>query len=94
MSKHWRETVKVHPAADLFPMRSDEELDALAADIKKNGLQHKLVFWGPNHKIEPKDYQLLDGRNRIEAMVRAGIQVDLSLLSQMNCAKAIPDPYA
>lgn len=90
----WRDTVKVHPAADLFPPMNDAELDELGRDIKKNGLQHKLVFWAPNHKIEPKDYQLLDGRNRIEAMVRAGVQVDLNLLSQMNCAKAIPDPYA
>jgi hypothetical protein len=90
----WRNHIKVHPAAEMFPMMSDVELDALAADIKKNGLQHRAVFWATSHKVQPKDYQLVDGRNRIEAMVRAGIQVDLSLHAIHNCAKAIPDPYA
>jgi hypothetical protein len=35
----WRDLIKVHPAADAFPMLSEEELDALAEDIKANGLQ-------------------------------------------------------
>jgi hypothetical protein len=42
--------VRVHPAADLFPMMADAELDELAADIAKNGLQHGLVFWTPDDK--------------------------------------------
>ena len=29
----WRQTMRVHPAADVFPMLSDDELDALGADI-------------------------------------------------------------
>ena len=36
----WRDTCAVHPAADVFPMMSDEEIDDLAADIKKHGLSH------------------------------------------------------
>jgi hypothetical protein len=32
--------VRIHPAAGLFPMMSDAELDELAADIAKNGLRH------------------------------------------------------
>ena len=40
----WRDAYEVHPAADVFPMMSDEELDALAADIKANGLKVPLLF--------------------------------------------------
>lgn len=56
----------IHPAAELFPLISDELLDDLAEDIKQHGL------------LEPcwlnKDGLLLDGRNRIRACQRAGIK--------------------
>ena len=55
----------VHPAAAaLGPMRSDEELNKLAADIKAHGLRVPLVV---------KDGYLIDGRNRREACRRAGV---------------------
>ena len=38
----WRDQYKVHPAADVFPMMSDEELEALGDDIKKNGLRQPI----------------------------------------------------
>jgi hypothetical protein len=63
----WRSTYKVHPAADVFPMMSDEELAELGEDIKKRGLTSSIV-------ISP-DGLLLDGRNRLEAMERAGVAV-------------------
>jgi len=56
----------VHPAAELFPMMSDEELKALADDIKRNGLQQPVVLYGA---------QLLDGRNRWRACEMAGVEV-------------------
>lgn len=56
----------VHPVAALFPMMSDEELDALAEDIKANGLQQPLVY--------DRDGVLIDGRNRQEACRRAGVE--------------------
>jgi hypothetical protein len=31
-AQSWREGIKVHPAADMFPMMSETELDELAAD--------------------------------------------------------------
>jgi hypothetical protein len=57
---------EVHPAADVWPMMADDEIDALAADIKANGLIHPLV-------VTPKG-ELLDGRNRFAACARAGVE--------------------
>jgi phage N-6-adenine-methyltransferase len=56
----------VHPAADLFPMLPDAELAELADDIAKRGLNHAIVL--------TKDGVLLDGRNRMVACTRAGVQ--------------------
>jgi hypothetical protein len=56
------EGVEAHPAADLFPMMPDSELDDLAKDIAKpHGLQNQLVWL---------DGRLLDGRNRLAAITR------------------------
>ena len=57
--------MKVHPAAEIFPMLSEEELTELAEDIKANGLLHPLIV---------KDGVLVDGRNRREACRRAGVE--------------------
>jgi hypothetical protein len=40
---HWRDKYKVHPAADVFPMLSDDELAKLGEDIKANGLQSPII---------------------------------------------------
>lgn len=58
----------VHRHADLFPMLSDEELDELAEDIKKNGLRYPLVVQEIDEVLT-----LIDGRNRREACRRAGV---------------------
>jgi hypothetical protein len=57
----WRDGVTVHPAAELFPMTSDTELDELAGDIAKHGLQEPIVWFNG---------QLLDGRRRLAAIAR------------------------
>lgn len=62
---------EVHPAAELFPLMSDEELDALAADILANGLRQPLVLDGEG--------RLLDGRNRLAACGRAGVTPDYTV---------------
>src|SRR5215467_13827498 len=78
----WRERIKVHPAADLFPMMPDDELDALAKDINENRLQQPVVLWTPTLLKDlpsrgknkfPKEIYLLDGRNRLEAIERANV---------------------
>jgi ParB-like chromosome segregation protein Spo0J len=58
--------IQVHPAASLFPMMTNAELDDLAADIVANGLQQPPVW------IETAGggSQLLDGRNRAAAIAR------------------------
>jgi ParB/Sulfiredoxin domain len=56
----------IHPAADAFPMMTDEELADLAEDIKANGLIHPI--------ITDTDGVLLDGRNRLKACYLAGVE--------------------
>jgi len=74
----WRDKYKVHPATDLFPMMSDAELEKLGEDIKMNGLADELVIWVPDTThYYPQDIStfgsIVDGRNRLEAMERCGI---------------------
>jgi hypothetical protein len=82
-TQNWRDWVKVHPAADMFPMMSEAELDELGKDIAANGLRQSPVVYH-----EGETTWLLDGRNRLEAMQRAGIEPP----TRMGCLKDI-DPY-
>src|ERR1019366_2646886 len=91
--------MKVHPAAALFPMMSDVELNALAADITKNGLEHPIVVLVEGrasiggderydlYEVRLRGGQILDGRNRFEACRRAGVEPEL-------CAIDSDDPVA
>ena len=56
---------QLHPACAAWPPMLDHEIEALAADIKVNGL-HEPITLTPDDK-------LLDGRNRAEACERAGV---------------------
>ena len=55
----------VHNCADIYPMLSYEEMQALADDIKENGLIHEIVVQGN---------VVIDGRNRLEACKLAGVE--------------------
>jgi|SRR5215471_1235669 len=54
-----------HPAAAIFPMMERAELETLAADIKANGLIEPILLY---------QGKILDGRNRAESCVIAGIE--------------------
>ena len=90
----WRDHLKVHPAADLFPLMSPDELRALGEDIKKNGLRTKIaVIVGDDG--EP---YLIDGRNRLDAMELVGPAVNLFEGGERVCTRdpdgPAHDPYA
>ena len=72
----WRDKYKVHPFADDFPMMSDKELDALGANIVANGLKQPITFWDADKGTPRSQRLLVDGRNRMEAMERVGLDLD------------------
>jgi hypothetical protein len=57
--------IPVHPAAELFPLMSEDELKALAEDMGSNGQRLPCLKWKG---------KLLDGRNRYIAARLAGIK--------------------
>jgi hypothetical protein len=65
---NWREHLRIHPAADLFPPMSAAELKELASDIWKNGLRAPIVGWASS-----EGQFLLDGRNRLDALAQLGL---------------------
>lgn len=57
--------IKVHPAADIFPLLFGAEFEGLKADIKKHGVLERPAYLGG---------LLLDGRNRVRACEELGIE--------------------
>ena len=86
----WRDNIKVHPAADLFPMISEAELRELGEDIKANGLRNRIVFWGERLGSEAF---LLDGRNRLAAMEMVGLPTTNLNRTTVYGGEGV-DPYA
>jgi hypothetical protein len=89
----WRSMVAVHPAADLFPMMGDDELDELAKDIEANSLRSLLSIW---RSLPGAMWQLLDGRNRVAAMARLpdGDELIRGAIGLANQHEAHVDPWA
>jgi ParB-like chromosome segregation protein Spo0J len=56
--------MRIHPAAELFPMMTPEELRGLAEDIKRHGLRRPIVRF---------EGTVLDGRNRLKACEMEGV---------------------
>lgn len=61
--------ISIHPAAAIFPMMSDDELANLAESIKTHGLREKIhAIISVNQSTT--DWEVIDGRNRLEALRR------------------------
>ena len=90
----WRDKFLVHPFADKFPLMADDELAALGADIVANGLKHPIVFWDTNKGTPEFQRFLIDGRNRLEAMERVGLDLDAAYAgkSARSLSTAIRSP--
>jgi N6-adenosine-specific RNA methylase IME4/ParB-like chromosome segregation protein Spo0J len=56
---------ETHPAANIFPLLDGAELDALAEDIRAHGQRNPVIVIGT---------KVLDGRNRLLACARLGIE--------------------
>jgi len=68
-----KDTMKIHPLAEMFPMMPDDELAELAEDIRENGLLHPIIL--------DADGQLIDGRNRLAACKLANVEPRFEELS-------------
>jgi hypothetical protein len=98
----WRDILKIHPAAELFPLMLPAELRELGKDIEANGLKSPVALWSDGKSPAV----LLDGRNRLDAIeIATGIPVEIGAPSIMAgkdflaCDKVIVldksvDPYA
>jgi ParB-like chromosome segregation protein Spo0J len=96
MSKSWRDFLPVHPACAMFDPLAPDELQALGEDIRKNGLTSPIVVWRQPDTTAPG--QLLDGRNRLDAMELVGLQVvgddDLIDVPWIEQVEPPIDPFA
>jgi hypothetical protein len=72
--------ITIHPAAAIFPMMSDEELAEMADSIKKHGLREKIhAVISANENTT--DWEVIDGRNRLEALRRYLKVSDVDLIA-------------
>jgi hypothetical protein len=90
--KGWRDVLPVHPAAELFPPMTPEELRELADDIKAHGLREacSVIEVAKSPFVwNGKPVALLDGRNRMDAIELA----DLCTGKRWRVVSSRTDPY-
>ena len=61
-----------HPIAGIFPLLEGDELEALADDIRQNGLRQPVTLY---------EGKVLDGRNRVTACLMAGVKPTTQLFT-------------
>src|SRR5947209_9015560 len=67
----WRDQKKIHPACDVFPLMSPDDLRALADDIRANGLKVPIE----TRSTDDGELYVIDGRNRLDALELLAIQL-------------------
>lgn len=72
---------EIHPLADLFPMLPDDDLDALAESIAEHGQREPITL--------DADGRLIDGRNRLAACERAGVDPTFAALLSLTDESAV-----
>jgi len=95
--KSWRDFYKVHPAADVFPMLPEDELRKLGEDIAANGLKEPIALFRAKDDADAKRTCILDGRNRLAAIVLVGLKIDpewpRSGFPQVRWIHSVPEAY-
>lgn len=71
MTNNKIKTYEIHELANLVPMASKKEFEALKYDIKKNGLKDPVILW---------ENKIVDGRNRQLACNLLGIEFEVTKL--------------
>lgn len=71
--------MKVHPAADIFPMVPDDGLQSLAESIKTNGLRFPIVVREVPNDDGELEREIIDGRNRLRACEIARVEPAFTL---------------
>ncbi len=72
--KSWRDCYQVHPACEVFPAPSKDELRKLADDIDANGLEVPIQTRHVAGADGGRTY-VIDGRSRLDAMESLGWQI-------------------
>jgi hypothetical protein len=79
-AKSWRDAgLRIHPAANEFPLMKDYDqkaLKALGKDIKQTGMQVPIVLLA-DYSGADTIYSLVDGRNRLDGLEAVGVHVNL-----------------
>jgi len=105
--KSWRDVIKVHPAADLFPMMSDEEVDALGNDMLKQAaaglvetMADGMAIFAPNansyRRLRPELYVPMNatwGYNNRGVAVRVPVSGAADRRLEHRVAGADANPY-
>ena len=74
-------TGEIHPYADRWPMRTPDEIEAMAESIRANGLRFPIV-------LTPEGV-LVDGRNRLRACEVAGITPTFEARGELTSEDAV-----
>jgi hypothetical protein len=86
----WRDDFKVHPAADIFPMLPEDELAKLQKDIERHGIRIPIALYDElDDGGRVNTTWLIDGRNRLEAAERAGIDLGLVPVVRVSCSDPV-----